>query len=317
MTLTLTLEYFLSMYYQPFLIIIGLCGNILSFLVFNRKNFDKLATRSILMLIAVIDTFCLLQIIDHFFRYCFGYYLRRESDFTCKLFTYLIYSFGPISAWLIVFTSIERFFSISMPTSTIGLIFKRKSFQIKICLFIFVFNMIYYTPFLIFVENKCVNKSFLNDTSFDLKYCCDFRDTEIQQILSLADGFNSAVIPFFLMLLSSILIIVSIFKSRFRLAKMQNNINNNNNNRSQQHKLNRKRLKRDIQFGLISIYMNVLFIAFNLPVCVTLFYNDNITDLIYLIMVDVYYSSYAINFFIYLLFNSLFRNEFFNMLKNK
>ena len=147
----LTWERFLSLYYQPFLIIIGLCGNILSFLVFNGKKFNKLATRGILMLIAIIDTFCLLQIIDHFFQQCFGYYLRRESHFTCKFFTYLIYAFGPISAWLIVFTSIERFFSISMPSSTIGIVFKRRSFQIKICLFIFIFNMIYYTPFLIFV----------------------------------------------------------------------------------------------------------------------------------------------------------------------
>lgn len=309
----MALEYFLNMYVQPILVIIGLAGNLINVLVFSRKKFSKLATRNILKLIAIIDSFCLLQILDHFFKFGFGFYLRRDTDFACKFFTYLIYSFGPMSAWLLVFISVERFVSITMPTSKIGLVFKHTSFQIKVFCIICIFNLIYYSPFLVLVENKCVlarnNPSNLSNSSLiDTRYCCDFVDYNSQNILSLMDAFNSSLVPFFLMLLSSVLIISSIFRSRFRLKHAQTA-------QKEQQKQNRKRLKRDVQFAITSIYMNVLFIAFNLPVCVTLFYNDNITSLIYLIMVDTYYSSYVINFFIYLAFNSLFREEFLVMIK--
>lgn len=304
------IEYILNMYLQPIIVLIGLAGNLLNFLVFSRKKFEKLATKNIFRTIAVIDTFCLLQIIDKFFQYGFGFYLRKYSNLTCKVFTFLIYSFGPMSAWLLVFISIERFISISMPSARIGILFKRKSFQAKIISCIFAYNLIYYTPFLFRVENKCLLEYNLTNVTIDSKYCCDFVDLESQSILSYLDGFNSSIVPFCLMLLSSLMNTISIFKSRFRLRNAQQ--------AQKAHKdQNKKRLKRDIQFALTSIYMNVLFIAFNLPISVIIFFSDHITSLIYVIMVDLYYSSYVINFFIYLAFNSLYRDEFLSMLRIK
>jgi hypothetical protein len=267
-------------------------------------------------LIAVIDSFCLLQVIDHFFQFAFNFYIRKHSNFTCKLFTYMIYAFGPMSAWLLVFVSVERFISISMPSSRIATVFKRPSFQFKAFGLIFLFNLLTYSPFLVFVENKCVssekNNGSTNQTDLDSKYCCDFRDLNSQQILSLFDAFNSSLVPFFLMLLCSILIIIILFKSRLRLiAKHKAQAQQNSLQiQQQQQQQNRNRLKRDIQFALTSIYMNILFVAFNLPICVALFLR-NVTDLLYLIMVDVYYSSYVLNFFIYIAFNSMYRQELF------
>lgn len=305
----MTLEYILNMYLQPIIVIIGLTGNILNFLVFSRKKFEKLATRNIFKTIAVIDTFCLLQIIDHFFKYGFGFYLRRQSNLTCKMFTFLIYSFGPMSAWLLVFISVERFISISRMSSRIGIVFKQEAFQAKVICLIFAYNLIYYSPFLVLVENKCLHNGNFTNVTINSKYCCDFVDLKSQSVLSYLDGLNSSIVPFCLMLLSSLMIIISLFKSRFRLRHAQAGPKE----RKQQ---TRKRLKRDIQFAITSIYMNLIFIAFNFPICVALFL-DNITSLLYLIMVDLYYSSYVVNFFIYLAFNSLYRDEFLTMLRIK
>ena len=83
------------------------------------------------------------------------------------------------------------------------------------------------------------------------------------------DLVNCVLVPFFLMILFSSLLILSIFKIR-------RNVHLNNTNREH------KRLKKDIKFATSLLSMNLLFILLNLPIEIynliytNTYYNSNI-----------------------------------------
>ena len=114
------------------------------------------------------------------------------------------------------------------------------------------------------------------------------------------------ILPFSLMIIFSILLILSIFKSRSRI-----NINDSIRER--------KRLFKDIKFSISLISMNLLFILLNLPIEILSFLaKDYLTfGYLYVAFGYIYYLASAINFYLIFLTNSLFRKEFLLLLKIK
>ena len=114
---------------------------------------------------------------------------------------------------------------------------------------------------------------------------------------------NLFLMPFLLMLLFSILLIIAIFISR-------STINLNNTARQM-----RKR-RKDIKVSISLLFMNLLFALLNLPVVIFSFFlpfnSDSYTFLLY-----IYYISCAVNFYILLLTNSLFRKVIFHYSKKE
>ena len=98
----------------------------------------------------------------------------------------------------------------------------------------------------------------------------------------------------------SIQVIVSIFRSRNRLA------------RNQQNRRDLKRQKRDISFSLTTLSLNFIFIFFTLPICVYLGVisdPDYTKTILYLILDDLYYVGYSVSVIIYSISNKMFREE--------
>ena len=101
------------------------------------------------------------------------------------------------------------------------------------------------------------------------------------------------------MLIFSILLIVTIFKSRRR-------VHLNNSERE------KRRLKKDIKIAISSVLMNLLFFILIMPLDLYLllpYYSDDV----YYITSCIYYISFAVNFYIMFLTNSLFRKVFFSL----
>ena len=131
---------------------------------------------------------------------------------------------------------------------------------------------------------------------------CFFNNDENQIIIANMDLANFFLLPFFLMLLFSILLISTILKSR-------NTMNSNNTARENQHS------RKDIKLSISLLFMNLLFLLLNLPVEINQFLPFDSDK--YTIVNYIYYISYAVNFYVLLVTNSLFRKEFYSLFYKK
>ncbi len=102
-------------------------------------------------------------------------------------------------------------------------------------------------------------------------------------------------LAFILMLLFSILLVHTILKSRLRILRLTN-------------QRDRNRLKKDIQFAISSIFMNLSYLLIYLPAGIYPFIlNELSTDLYYNVFVSLVYINYCDHFYILFCFNSVFR----------
>jgi len=276
------LAFFLDILYPFFLVIFSFFGNIIVFIVYSTKYFRYLPSRNIWRIVSLIDIFCVLQILKYLIDSIYGFKIYLLSPLVCKLISYASH-LGAVSAWLHAYLAIELFGSIILP-NFIKRIHQLQPITITV---IITFNMIFYTQRFIYMDLGVEN----NQT-----YCMElevFRPSI--EIFLWVDLVNCALLPFFLMFLSSVLLIFTIFKSRTRLI-------------SSQSTTIRRKLAREINFSVSLVVINFLFLALYLPIHV-LFVVNNPSDLWFSILDNLYYSSYAINFVILIMFNSIFRKQ--------
>lgn len=164
-------------------------------------------------------------------------------------------------------------------------------------------------------ENTYSNKTDTNLTTLLNNVTNSFRADEFScqlienlhttyRVFTYFDLALGTVIPFFLMLTCSVYLIQTIFHSRKRL-----NLSN-----CQQE---RGRLRKDIRFSVVTVLLNVLFIVFHLPLRV---YFITCVDqekhrLVHDITWTLYGIGFATNFFVYLIANAAFRDEFLIMVR--
>ena len=291
------LKYFLDKIFAPFLAAFGLITNILVMMVYSRSRFKKLPTRNFWRLLSFIDILNVIQIIKHFLKNAFRIQPKLMSQLMCKLVGYLSH-FNSISAWLLVFISLERFFSILYPR--FSKVLQLKSSQIIACLIIFIFNLLFYSQRFVY-DNlfELFNNSVQNNQTNNQQIVCSITSTYSGAFLVFKwiDLVISVLVPFILMFFCSIFLIRSIYLSRKRVLVTSHSLPE------------KKRLQRDIRFSITTVLLNVIFIAFNLPINIYLIQGSR--DLFYFSIVDsLYYSSYVVNFFVYFTVNSIFREEF-------
>ena len=287
------------------ILIFGLLGNILGLVVFTRKNLSKFPTKNIYCSLAIFDTIYLVYRIIGEVTTDNGISIYLISNMWCKIFRYFRYSLGPISAWLLVYISIDKFISIQFPNFKLIKIIK---FQNSVIFLIVLFNLVYYSPFFVYstlfrvykIETNILNAS-LSFNSTNEEYNCYFIDLNQKKVLYMMDLVNSTLLPFGLMIIFSILLIYTIFKSRLRILRLDSAVD-------------RKRLRKDIKFAFTSILLNVAFVILNLPVCIANLLTD-VSAFSYKALLYLFFFSFCVNYYVLFTFNSIFRKEFSIMLK--
>ena len=280
----LNLKLFLYTLYPPFLLIIGLVGNSIVILAFTSKQMFQLSFSRYVIFMAISDSIGLLHILRPFFEYTFNYYLRNISVLYCKFFLYLVYVFNPISAWLMVFISLDKVISIRFPTKSFH--FKKKITQNLIIFFIFLFNFLMFSPVFFLSELNIDNNNLKNES------ICSFQD--ISSVMFYFDLLNSIILPYLIMFFNTILLIYTVLKSRFKMFHKLKALQNIN-----------ERKKKDIKFIFTSIGLNLAFLILNVPLIIYQFTQDVTIS----ILANLYFINFAIDFFIHYSSNSLFRNE--------
>ena len=205
---------------------------------------------------------------------------------------------------LLVFISISKFVLIGCSKKTLNKVVYSQNIVLA-C--IVLLNIIFYSPILELVKLRPLSfnltasqldSSFLASDHEDDDVICEF-DSSVRWIIDLMDLINYAILPFALMLIFSLLMIITIFKSRLKILRLTNSHDRN-------------RLKKDIKFAITSIILNFFFIILNLPLCIqnfVQFENFYIEE----INLCFYLSNFCINFYVLIFSNSIIRSEAFNL----
>ena len=263
---------------------IGMLGNILSFIVFSRKTFRKNSISTYCRALAVFDCLSIIQLVSQIDRY-----LENKSDVNCKLFYYLSIEYTAIPPWILVAFSIDKM--LNMKTSTPNIL-KSKLFQWSVVAAIVIFHLLLYSELLISVKLEPV--FFLTEEV----QICNFQFLSYLNTFIYAELADTCIIPFVIMILSSIVTIRLLMRSRKSLERFGNR--------------NNVRRRRDIKYSISSLVFNFLFLAFKTPFFVsyllpeTAFFNNYFYTQLAFLLFMINCSS---NFFIHLTTNSIFRRE--------
>ena len=273
------------------LLLTGFFGNSIGLIVFAGKRLKKFPTRKLYIALAIFDTIYLtFTVVDLLLRNM-EIDLSAMSEFSCKIMNFIYFFFAPISSHVLVILSLNRFLSIQFKTITI---INKVRFQVGVIILIIIYNMIVYSPIIAFIKLSKIETSNENKTS-SLEKVCKFNRTDIRTYIRLFDYMNATVVPFLFMLILSIMLVYTIFKSRLRMIRMTNS-------------RDKSRLKKDVQFAISSIFLNIFFFIISLPFFVVSIFFKDMTDTIEYLNF-LYTFGYCVNFYVLFFFNSIFRKD--------
>jgi hypothetical protein len=289
-------------YSYPFISIIGSIANIIAFVIFSSKRFQNTSFVVYFQFLIIFDTIPLIFPINKVFEWNFNIHIEDFSQMSCRVKNYFENALFPLSGWITSVISLDRMLSIIYPTK---FVFRKKSScQILICLVILTFNLLYYCPILLFSEYY---KLILYDNQTNitnLTIICSFESVHLE----LLDFFQADLIPFALMITFTQITLNSIFKSR-----KASNLNNKN----------KSTRNRDLKFALTSIGLNMIYLLLNSPslvinIVLHYFTSDEITydlfGIAWCIGLFLFYLNRIPVFFVNIVANSIFRNEFLTLI---
>ena len=202
-----------------------------------------------------------------------------------------------IPPWILVAFSIDKM--LNMRTSTPNIL-KSKLFQWSVVAGIVIFHLLLYSELLISLKLEPV--FFLSEEI----QICNFQFLSYLNAFIYAELADTCIIPFVIMIFTSIVTIRLLMRSRKSLERFGNR--------------NNVRRRRDIKYSISSLVFNFLFLAFKMPFFVsyllpeTVFYDNyyfaQLTFLLFMI-------NCSSNFFIHLTTNSIFRREIFVIVRLK
>ncbi len=293
-------EYFVYYLMAPIVFGLGLVGNMTALVVLFKGKLKKMGPVLTYKLMFIFDTLNIFQIITFYLQYPFYLDITILSRFSCKLVVYLNYQMNAVSTYLLVYISIEKYISINNPSKR--RILNSKKNQIISLIGILVFCSSNYIAILFLVDLSEYNQTNLNGTNNSFSKCYPI-NYEAQLILSVLDLVNREILPGSLMIFFSFMLVLAVWRSSSRVA---HSINDQN------------RRKRDVRLAINCFFMNFIFILLQTPVLAAFFLPELIyQNLIFYSVTYIFYLSYGINFFIIVVCNSMFRKEFYKILRKR
>ena len=265
---------------------IGLIGQILSILIFSRKTFRNNS----------ISTYCIALSTNEFlslFRFAINISVivysaspADQSDALCKVFNYFPAINSAIQSGLLVAFSVDKL--LSMRINPIPIL-KKKWFQWSIVAGIVIFNILFFLEIPILIKLREVAPG---------RLLCDLHTISFLPVLMILVVLETCIIPFIIMIVSSILTIRILIKSRNSVERVGS--------------LGRDRRSRDQKYALTSVAFNIMFLVLKTPFMIYYALSAfNYYNVYYLnISIFLFYLNSASFFFIHLVTNSLFRREF-------
>ncbi len=169
---------------------------------------------------------------------------------------------------------------------------------------VFIINLIYFLPtFLNFnIIESTVTGNNNNNNNTTSKLTCDIESNKNE--ISILAAINRILLPLFLIILFSTILVFKILTSRERMNTFYSN-------------RERKRFKKDVHLSIISILFNFVQYSFNIPFIFVILVNHDTQSPIFYFCLNIFNLSFFFNFYFLLLVNSLFRKDSFLLFTNK
>ena len=266
---------------------IGLLGNVLCIIIFSRKRFQNNSISTYCIALGIFELSAILQFISDVYSLTKNKNLYDQNDPICK-FYYSFYTWlSSINAWILVFFSLDKLFSMRVHSPAI---LKKKWFQWSIVAAIVLFSIALYIYLPLYIRIREVIPGLS---------ICDVTTIGFFNIHIILFLFETCLLPFLVMIITSILMFLLLIKSRNSVSK--NGL------------VRRDRKFRDRKYAISSIIFNVTFVVLKLPL--SIFYINlayfNLYDPVFFYIAYLLYSlNTSMSFFIHLLSNSIFREQF-------
>lgn len=286
-------------------IILGLIGNLLSFIVFSRKPFAKSSINIYCRAIAVFDSFGVVYVIFTMGSWITQAYPMNKYTINCKLTYLFVSTISPISGWIVVAFSIDQLINVSNNIQRL-LFIRKRSFQLGVVAFLALFHLAIYLiiPISLEIKNVTMVIAGFNITS----PTCALTNIPFFPTLGTIYLVESSIIPFFIMIITTVCIIRKLKLSTHRLSMLNTSAAHSSSKRVKQRK-----------FALNSVALSVIFVSFTSPIVVQLISpstGDFIKDaFLYRLFSIFFYLNYSIHFLTHYAVNSIFRREFLNLFR--
>ena len=269
------------------IIAIGFIGNLLTIIIFLRKPFRNYSISTYCISLAIFESLATFQIFNDIGYLAQNVYLSDQSEVACKIIGIIGLLMSSIPAYIMIAFSVDKLLGMRIKLIPI---LKKKWFQWSIVTSIVIFNISLYICYPILIRRSEV---------FPGYFICDATTIGFFQIFMIMATFETSVVPFLILTITSILTIRLLFKSRNSVQRMGN--------------LTTDRKSRDRKFAISSVTFNTLFIVLKIPSAIFYFL------VAFYSYYDVYFNAIAalllclncsLGFFIHISTNSLFRREF-------
>ena len=277
--------------------LLGIIGNLISFIVFCRPAFRKNSISIYCCALAIFDCFTINQLImDICLIIDTDFYPPDHSDIVCKIYFYISSSFSNIPAWILVAFSVDKM--LSMRKSQRFDFVRTRSFQLGLIAVIAIANILIFSEILVLLERSLVPES--GDISSNLTLACESTAMPYIKIVGALYLLIGSILPFAIMMYSSVSIVKLISRSRRKSIGdgMKAAV--------------RRRKSRDFKFAVTSLTFNFLFIALKLPLCLHYVLSSLGVDVPYdffLIASLLFFINSSISFLVHFVSNSIFRKE--------
>ena len=278
-------------YIPPFLLTIGIVGNMLSMITLTRKNLRKTATSMFLIALSVTDTMVLMTgMLNSWLTSVYRMDMRRFSDIGCRVHWSVTYFSVHMAPWTLVTISLERLVAVYFPTRH-RVLFTRARAVIAVavlCLTFLMFDSLHYVIHTLHKDGCYVKLKF-----YDFWY---------GKFLKM-DLFFTSLGPFAIMTTMTIAIIIRLI-------------------------LNRKTGKQKVgSLTLLMLVVNLSFLITTSPAAIYFAIAGNLRSKVktlediadlnqaFTITNLLFYVNNSINFLLYVMSSRRFRNEFTSLFK--
>ena len=272
--------------------ILGIIGNLISFIIFCRPVFRKNSISVYSCALALFDSFLAINQFYIDIYLSLDFFPPEHSDIVCKIYYYITTAFSGIPAWILVAFSIDKI--LSMRKSRRFEFIKKRAFQYGLIAVFAIGNILIFSEVLVLIGRVP------NEESNFTEFTCDLTEMPYVGIIGALYLLEASIIPFLIMFGTSVTIVRLITRSGRKSIGIGKNA------------LTQKRKTRDFKFAVTSLTFNCLFITLRLPL--VLFY---ILTSAGIYMPDSYFQLASLLFFIdssnsflvHFASNSIFRKE--------
>ncbi|KAK7497907.1 hypothetical protein BaRGS_00010778 [Batillaria attramentaria] len=296
-------------YCPPVLLAVGTFGNVATIAVYKRMKWGGSAQPLFLIALAIADL-CVLYsgLLPDITYHVFNFDLRGLHAFPCKTLTWMMYSSAGTSAWLLVAMTTQRAMSVTWPHRVTFHCSYRKSGITVFLIFVVVWGCQCHQLYGLIVHDSDVYLDGACGASVNYE---DFWDN----VWPWVDMSLFSLLPSFMLLVSNVALLRSLRRSASRFASCGTSTATEG----------RKRVASSMTVTLVIVSFTFLLFTFPINVSIILWHltgeaiedDAELTakmDLAWAVTNILWYANSAVNFFLYCLSGSKFREDFLKLL---